>query len=148
MTGRLTATTNTWALMPLRLGLGAIFFVHGAQKIFGLWGGRGLTSWMAGAAPLDLRPSWLWLTAAAFAEFIGGVLVMLGFMTRVGAFLIACVMGVAIVGVHLRNGFFLNDGGYEYALALLAMAITLLIAGGGNGSFDFQRSGGGRVGPR
>jgi putative oxidoreductase len=90
----------------------------------------------------------LWLGAAAFAEFVGGALVMFGFMTRVGAFLIVSVMSVAIFGVHLRNGFFLNDGGYEFALALLAMAVTLLIAGGGNGSFDFQRSGGGKSGHR
>ena len=148
MTGRLTATTNTWALLPLRLGLGIIFFVHGAQKIFGLWGGKGLSVWVAGTAPLSLRPSWLWLGAAAFAEFVGGALVMFGFMTRIGAFLIATVMGVAIFGVHLRNGFFLNDGGYEFALALLSMALTLLIAGGGNGSFDFQRYGGGKSGHR
>lgn len=142
MTGKLTATINTWALLPLRLALGAIFFAHGAQKIFGVWGGRGLTAWTAAAAPFNLQPAWVWLSVAAFAEFFGGVLVMLGFLTRIGAFLIACVMGVAMFGVHWKNGFFLTNGGYEYTMALMAMALTLLIAGGGNGSVDFQRTGG------
>lgn len=142
MTGKLTATINTWALLPLRLALGAIFFAHGAQKIFGVWGGRGLTAWTAAAAPFNLQPAWVWLSVAAFAEFFGGVLVMLGFFTRIGAFLIACVMGVAMFGVHWKNGFFLTNGGYEYTMALMAMALTLLIAGGGNGSVDFQRTGG------
>lgn len=144
MTGRLTATINTWALLPLRLALGFIFFAHGAQKLFGVWGGRGLATWTAAPAPFNLQPAWAWMGAAAFAEFVGGVLVMFGFMTRVGAFLIACVMGVAMFGVHWGKGLFLNDGGYEYTLALLSMAVTLLIAGGGNGSIDFQRYGGGR----
>lgn len=142
MTGRLTATIDTWALFPLRLALGAIFFAHGAQKIFGVWGGKGLSIWMAGNAPFNLQPAWAWLTAAAFAEFVGGLMVMLGFFTRIGAFLIACVMGVAMTGVHWKNGFFLTNGGFEYTLALLAMALTLLIAGGGNGSVDYQKYGG------
>lgn len=141
MIGRLTATTNTWALLPLRLALGVIFFAHGAQKLFGLWGGRGLAAWVDGAAPLGLRPSWLWMGLAAAAEFAGGIMVMFGFMTRVGAFMLACVMGVAMAGVHWKNGFFLNTGGFEYTLALMGMSLTLLIAGGGNGSVDFQKYG-------
>lgn len=136
----LTSTINTWALLPMRLALGTIFFAHGAQKLFGVWGGRGFSVWISGVAPFGLRPSALWLGAAAFAEFIGGLSVMFGFMTRIGAFLLVCVMGVAMAGVHWKNGLFLNNGGFEYTLALLAMSLTLLIAGGGNGSIDFQRS--------
>lgn len=141
MMGRLTATINTWALFPLRLALGVIFFAHGAQKIFGVWGGKGLTAWTAAAAPYNLQPAWAWLSAAAFAEFIGGMMVMLGFLTRIGAFMIACVMCVALAAVHWKNGFFLTQGGFEYTLALLAMALTLIIAGGGNGSVDYTRYG-------
>lgn len=137
--GRLTATIDTWALFPLRLALGAIFFAHGAQKIFGVWGGKGLNYWMATPVPYNLQPAWAWLSAAAFAEFFGGLMVMLGAFTRIGAFLIACVMGVALAAVHLKNGFFLTNGGFEYTLALLAMALTLLIAGGGNGSVDYTK---------
>ncbi|HMV82702.1 MAG TPA: DoxX family protein [Blastocatellia bacterium] len=143
MAGRLTTTINTWALFPLRLALGAIFFAHGAQKIFGVWGGRGLTAWAEATAPFPfLQPAWAWMSAAAFAEFFGGLMVMLGFLTRIGALMIAGVMGVALVGVHWKNGFFLTSGGYEYTLALLAMALTLVIAGGGNGSVDYAKFGG------
>lgn len=137
----LTSTINTWALLPMRLALGVIFFAHGAQKLFGVWGGRGFSVWISGIAPFGLQPSWLWLGAAAFSEFVGGLLVMFGFMTRVGALLLTAVMGVAMAGVHWRNGLFLNNGGFEYTLALLSMSLTLLIAGGGNGSIDFQRYG-------
>ena len=141
MTGRLNATSSTWALLPVRLALGAIFLVHGIQKVAPIWGGRGLAAWTSGTAPFNLQPSWAWLTAAAFAELIGGLLVFLGFYTRVGALMIASVMGVAMFGVHWGHGFFLTSGGFEYTLALLAMALTLLMAGGGNGSIDYQRYG-------
>jgi len=143
MTGRLNATTGTWVLLPVRLALGAIFLVHGIQKVAPIWGGRGLAAWTSGTAPLNLQPSWAWLTAAAFAELIGGLLVFLGLFTRVGALLIAAVMAVAMFGVHWPHGFFLTSGGFEYTMALLAMALTLLMAGGGNGSIDYQRYGGG-----
>ena len=82
-----------------------------------------------------MRPAWLWMGAAAFSEFVGGILVLLGLLTRVGAFLIACVMLTAIIGVHWPN-FFANNRGFEYPLALLAMALALLIAGGGQASVD------------
>ena len=112
MANRLTATSPTWTLLPIRLTLGTIMMAHGAQKLFGLWGGSGLSSWLNRPAPLDLRPSWLWMGAAAFSEFLGGVMVMLGFYTRVGAFLISCVMLVAIFGFHWPRGFFLTAGGF------------------------------------
>ena len=137
MPSRLTATTATYATVPLRLALGSIMFVHGAQKVLGVWGGRGFNAWISGVAPLEiLRPSWFWLGAAAFSEFVGGLLILAGLLTRVAAFFIACVMVVAIAGVHWRHGFFLSNGGYEYAFALLAIAISLMISGGGNLSVD------------
>src|SRR5262245_25113009 len=96
---RLIATTNTWAPVPLRIALGSIVFLHGAQKIFGAWGGAGLNAWMAsGPAPYNLQPSWAWLAAVAFIEFIGGVLIFIGLLTRVGAGLVALVMTS-----HLRS---------------------------------------------
>jgi len=83
-----------------------------------------------------MRPTWLWLGAAALSELVGGLLVAFGLLTRVGAFLIGCVMLTAIVGVHWPGGFFAANRGYEYPLSLLAMAVALIIAGGGQASVD------------
>jgi putative oxidoreductase len=80
-----------------------------------------------------MRPAWLWLGAAALAELIGGILVLLGFFTRVGAFLIVCVMVTAIA--VLWPAFF-APAGIELAVAMLGMALALLIMGGGQASVD------------
>jgi putative oxidoreductase len=133
---RLISTSRTWIPVPIRLALGVIFVAHGAQKVLGYFGGKGLVAFIAGQAPLGLKPAWAWLGAAALAELIGGLLLVLGLMTRLGAFLIACVMVVAMAGVHWSRGFFLQSGGIEYTVALLAMALGLLISGGGMVSMD------------
>ena len=132
---RLIATTNTWIPVPLRLSLAAVFIAHGSQKVLGAFGGPGFAKFTSFPAPFPfMRPSWLWMSAAAVSELIGGILVLLGFLTRLGAFLIACVMLTAVVGVH-RNAFFL-PGGMEYALTLFAITVALLISGGGAASID------------
>jgi putative oxidoreductase len=126
-------------MLPIRLALGAVMFAHGAQKVFGVWGGPGLERWTSQSAPFpEMRPAWLWLGAAALSEFIGGALVLIGLYTRIGAFFIACVMLVAIFGVQWRYGFFIEAGGFEFPLALLGMAIALMISGGGAASIDAQ----------
>jgi len=136
MLRKLTATTATWATIPLRLTLAVIFIAHGSQKVFGAFSGPGLRGFTSFPAPFPtMRPAWLWMGAAAFAEFTGGILVMLGLFTRLGAFLIACVMLTAIIGVHWPN-FFANNRGFEYPMALLGMSLALLIAGGGQASVD------------
>ncbi len=138
----LVATRPTWATLPVRLALGAVFVAHGAQKVFGVWGGPGWAKFTAAAAPFGfMRPAWLWMAAAAVAELVGGALVLLGLFTRVGAFLIAATMLVAMFGVHWKGGFFLSrepgvTSGIEYTLALLGMSLALLIAGGGRLSVD------------
>ncbi|MGH7811683.1 MAG: DoxX family protein [Candidatus Binatia bacterium] len=139
MASGLLKTSPSWAMLPIRIALGTIMFAHGAQKVFGVWGGPGFNRWINQPAPLiDLRPAWLWMGAAALSEFIGGALVMIGLYTRIGAFFIACVMTVAIFGVHWNNGFFINSGGFEFPLALLGMALALMIYGGGAASIDSQ----------
>ncbi len=136
MLRRLTATIATWATVPLRLVIGIIFIAHGSQKVFGAFGGPGLRGFTSFSAPFPaMRPAWLWMGAAAFAEFSGGTLVLLGLFTRIGAFLIGCVMLTAIVGVHWPN-FFANNRGFEYPMALLGIALALLIVGGGKASVD------------
>ena len=134
---KLIATSPTWITLPIRIALGIVFAAHGAQKVFGWWAGPGLEKFGTFPAPYGwMRPGWLWMWAAAFAELLGGVLILLGLLTRVGALLIFIVMLVAILGVHWAGGFFLQNQGYEYALSLLFMAISLLIAGGGRLSLD------------
>ena len=135
MWSKLIATPPTWVTLPLRLALGIIMFAHGAQKVLGMYGGRGWSAWVGGEAPLGLRPAWLWLGAAAVAEFLGGIFVFIGLATRLAALSIALTMLVAIIGVHW-GAFFASNRGFEYPLALLAMAIALVIMGGGQASLD------------
>src|ERR1051326_6725939 len=142
---KLIATSSTWFTVPVRAALAAVFIAHGSQKVLGSFNGPGFKAFTSGNTPLSfMRPAWLWLAAAAFSEFFGGILVALGFLTRVGAFLIACVMITAIAGVHWPGGFFANNRGFEYPMSLLAIAIALLIAGGGQLSVDKSVSGGRR----
>jgi putative oxidoreductase len=142
---RIIATSPAWFTVPIRLALAAVMIAHGAQKVLGTFNGPGFKTYIAGNTPFSfMRPAWFWLAAAAFSEFVGGILIGIGLLTRVGAFFIACVMLTAIVGVHLPGGFFAANRGYEYPLALLAMAISLLISGGGQASVDRALSGGRR----
>ena len=142
---KLIATSSTWFALPVRLALAAVFIAHGSQKVLGSFNGPGFRAFTSGNTPFGfMRPAWLWLAAAAFAEFFGGILVGLGFLTRFAAFLIACVMVTAIAGVHWPGGFFAANRGYEYPLTLLAIAVALLIAGGGQLSVDRALSGGRR----
>ena len=135
MLRRITSTYKTWATVPIRIALGMIFSAHGAQKVFGAFGGSGLGKFIATAAPLGLWPSWFWMGSAAFAELIGGVLVLLGLFTRIGAAAIFAVMIVVIAGIHWGN-FFVQDRGIEFPFAMLCMAIMLLYTGGGKLSVD------------
>jgi putative oxidoreductase len=144
---RIIATSPTWVTLPLRLTLAAIFVAHGAQKVLGSWEGPGFSKFISFPAPYPfMKPSWLWMGAAAISELVGGVLMFLGLLTRVGAFFLACTMLVAVVGVHWPI-FFASNKGFEYPLALLAMCLALLISGGGIASVDLALSssrGGGR----
>jgi putative oxidoreductase len=117
-------------MIPLRLILAVVFIQHGSEKILGAFGSEGWTWWLSQAQYVPfrfMRPTWLWLAAAALSEFIGGILVLLGLLTRVGAFFISCVMITAIAVVHLPA---------YYQFSLLAMSLALVIAGGGRLSLD------------
>ena len=135
MLRKLTATSATWATVPLRLALGVAFVGHGLQKVLGSFGGPGIKQFASFPAPFSfMRPAALWMGAAAFAELIGGLLVVLGLFTRLGAFLIVCVMLTAICGV-LWPKFFAPEG-MELAVAFLGIALALLVLGGGQLSVD------------
>lgn len=131
----LIRTWPVWMTLPVRLALGGIFIAHGAQKVLGSFNGPGFNTFISYPAPYSfMRPAWLWMAAAALAEFVGGILVVLGLLTRAGAFFIGITMVVAIFGVHWPA--FFGDKGIEYPVALLAMAVALLISGGGHLSVD------------
>ena len=135
MLRRLTATSGSWAAIPLQLALGVAFIGHGAQKVLGSFHGPGFAKFISFPAPFAfMRPAWLWMAVAAISELVGGVLVLLGFLTRVGAFLIVCIMLTVIIGV-LWPKFFAPEG-MELAVAFLGMALALLISGGGQLSVD------------
>jgi putative oxidoreductase len=141
MLRRLIATSASWVTLPLRAALGVIFIAHGLQKVLGTFNGPGWAKWtsMSQLAPFPfMRPQWLWLAAAAVGELVGGVLVLLGLLTRLGAFLIVCSMLTAIIGVHWPA--FFGPAGMEFALACLGGALALLIAGGGQASIDLKLS--------
>lgn len=141
---KIIATSSSWTPVPLRLVMAAVFIAHGAGKVLGTFGGPGLRAFTTGTTPFAfMKPTWLWLGAAAFAELLGAILLLLGFLTRVGAFLLFCVMLTAVVGVHWKNGFF-APGGIEYPMTLAAISLALLISGGGAASIDRGLSGGRR----
>lgn len=140
--GQIFNTIDSWGITILRIGLGIIFVAHGGQKIFGWFGGSGFETTIHDFHQ-NLGISIYWAILAMIAEFFGGLGIILGCLTRVAAFGICCVMVVAIAKVHLPHGFFLNwyclEGlghGFEYNIALLAMAFALLFSGPGNVSID------------
>src|SRR5215510_15248276 len=107
---RLVSTSSAWFTLPVRLGLGAVMIGHGAQKVLGSFSGPGFKAFIANEAPFHfMRPAWLWMSAAAISELVGGVLITLGFLTRLGAFLVICIMLTAIIGVHWSGGFFASN---------------------------------------
>lgn len=140
---KLISTSGTWIPLPLRLAMAAVFIGHGAGKVLGSFNGPGLAKFSAFPPPFpSMRPAWLWMGAAAVCELISGILVLLGLLTRLGAFLIFCIMLVAVVGVHWP-GFFAPEG-IEYPMSLLAISLALLISGGGKASVDLAMSSSGR----
>lgn len=123
-------------LLVLRLVLGVIFIGHGAQKLFGSFGGPGLKGTAGFFEQLGIKPPYLMAVLAGLAEVVGGILVILGFLTPLATLALIVVMIIAVLTVHLKNGFFVTNGGYEFNLALAGMALTLLIVGAGAYSLD------------
>lgn len=123
--------TAPYAWVPVRLVLGIIFMAHGADKLFGTFGGGGFDATAAMFQnDLGLSPGWLHAALGGGTEFLGGLLVFLGLWTWVGGLLIVGPMLVAIFLVHLQGGLFAKDGGFEYPLLCLAAALSLLFSGG------------------
>ncbi len=133
---RLLETESIGAPLALRIPAGLIFAAHGAQKLFGWFGGYGLEGTGQWMASIGLQPGELLALLAGSAEFFGGLALVLGLLVRPASALLAFTMLVAIFGVHIGKGLFLSNGGFEYALALFAISISLLLSGAGRFSLD------------
>ncbi|MBF22258.1 MAG: DoxD-like family protein [Pusillimonas sp.] len=133
---RLLQTEQRWAPLVLRVVAGVIFFAHGAQKLFGWFGGYGLTGTGQFMDSLGLSPGYAMALLAGSAEFFGGLALIIGLLVRPASVILAVTMVVAILSVHIGNGLFMSNNGYEFALALLAMTVSLLLSGAGKLSLD------------
>ncbi|MGO1246873.1 MAG: DoxX family protein [Oceanisphaera sp.] len=137
---RILSTNSQMTSLALRLSAGAIFVAHGAQKLFGSFGGHGLQGTAQWMASIGLEPGYLMALTAGSAEFFGGIALLMGLLTRPAALMLVITMLVAIINVHLANGFFMSNNGYEFALALLGISVALVFNGGGKLSLDRKLS--------
>lgn len=133
---KVTATNNSFSQLALRIPVGVIFVAHGAQKLFGWFGGYGLQGTGEWMASIGLNPGYLMALLAGSAEFFGGIALILGLLVRPAAAALAVTMLVAILTVHSANGLFMSNNGYEFGLTLLAVSIALAVSGAGRGSID------------
>ena len=141
MIRKLIATDNDDAITFLRLVLGVVFFAHGAQKVLGWFGGYGFSGTMGFFTGMMHIPA-LFAVLAIAAEFLGGLGLIVGLLTRAAAFGIFCNMVVAVAMIHHQFGFFMNwagtqkGEGFEFHLLVLAITVFLMIRGAGAASLD------------
>jgi putative oxidoreductase len=121
-------STPSFAPLALRIPIGIILIAHGSQKLFGWFGGYGLEGTGQWMASIGLTPGYLMALMAGSSEF--------GLLTRPTALVLSFTMLVAIFSVHLENGLFLANNGYEFGLALLAATVSLAVSGAGKLAID------------
>jgi putative oxidoreductase len=126
----------SYGILLLRLVLGVLMAAHGAQKLFGWWGGPGLRGVYGWLASSRFRGGWAPVAALVGSEFVGGVLLALGLFVPFAALAVVSVMFVAIALTHWRNGFWNGAGGYEFNLLIVASATALAATGGARFSLD------------
>ncbi len=131
----------------LRLAVGAVFIAHGAQKLFGVWGGGGPAGTAAFFTQIGLAPAYPLAFAAGVVELIGGLMLIIGAYTFVAALALLADMAVAVWKVHAPHGFFINwslvpdrGHGYEFNLVLAAALVALMLTGAGAFSLDRRRA--------
>jgi len=133
---KLISTNAGFAALALRIPAAIIFIAHGAQKLFGSFGGYGLEGTGQWMASIGLEPGYQLALLAGSAEFFGGIALLMGLLVRPAALMLSVTMLVAIFSVHFANGLFMTNNGYEFALALLAISVSLLFSGAGKLSVD------------
>jgi len=136
----ITTTDNSVAQLFIRVALGVVILPHGAQKVFGWFGGPGWAKTIETMGAMGFSP---WMVKMLMGiELLGGLLLILGFLTRVWALGIGVTMTVCMVKFHLAHGFFMNwsgtqqGEGYEYHLLVLGICLALFCRGGGMLSVD------------
>ena len=129
-------TSKGYDALAIRVTAGSIFAAHGAQKLFGWFGGYGLSGTAGWMESIGLSPGVLMAGMAGSAEFFGGLALIVGLAVRPAAFALAITMLVAIFSVHWQHGFFLSNNGYEFGLALLGASVALVFRGAGSLSLD------------
>ena len=133
---KLLDTDAGWGALALRIPVGIIFVAHGAQKLFGWFGGYGLEGTGQWMDSIGLSPGYLMALLAGGTEFLGGLALIIGLLVRPASAALAFAMLIAIFSVHFQNGLFMSNNGYEFGLALLAASVSLLFSGAGRASVD------------
>ena len=133
---KLLDTNAGWGALALRIPVGIIFVAHGAQKLFGWFGGYGLEGTGQWMDSIGLSPGYLMALLAGGTEFLGGLALIIGLLVRPASAALAFAMLIAIFSVHFQNGLFMSINGYEFGLALLAASVSLLFSGAGRASVD------------
>ena len=123
-------------LLLIRLVIGLSFIAHGAQKLFGWFGGHGLKGTGGWFESIGMKPGVRMALIAGLSELVGGALFAVGFLTPLAALMIAGTMLIAIIKVHGPNGYWSTQNGYEYNLTLLVVAISIAIIGPGYYAID------------
>lgn len=123
-------------LFVLRLAIGLLLAGHGAQKLFGAFGGPGLVGFGGWLASMGLRPARIWAVVAGLGEFGGGLLLAFGLLNPLGSLAIMGSMLMAIATVHWDKGLWATNGGYEFPLVLLVVAGVVGLVGPGTLSLD------------
>lgn len=135
---RLSERAAPFAFPLVRITTGLLLIPHGAQKLFGWFGGYGLqATGQYFESSLGMSPGIVFAALAGFVEVFGGLALVLGLLTRPAALAVAVFMAVAL-SVHVPNGFFWTEGGYEYPLMWGLLAVSILLRGGDRYSLDAQ----------
>lgn len=134
--GPLYRTLDPLAELLFRLVVGGFLVPHGLQKAFGAFGGGGFAGTAGFLGSLGMTPGWLFAALAIFVEIGCGIAIAVGFLTRPAAALAAGFLFIAGITVHLANGFFMSNGGYEFAFLWAVAALFIAVRGAGPISVD------------
>ena len=125
-----------FGLFGIRVVVGLVFAAHGAQKLFGWWGGPGMGRWTGMMEGMGVRPPRLWATISALNELLGGLLLAIGLLAPLAAAVLVGQSAVIIARMHWSKGFWATHGGYEYPMVLGVSSLGLAFAGPGEWSID------------